>query len=58
MLMRCMDYSITVVLWTNLSGIVNRDEPRLFTPLLVSTGGPDNGANADTVWKTYLKRKG
>ena len=41
-------------------GIVNRDVPRLFTPLLVSgaRGGVDNGVSADTVWKAYLTRRG
>ena len=42
------------------TGIVNREVPRLFTPLIVSgpNGGVDNNANADNVWKAYLSRNG
>jgi hypothetical protein len=41
-----------------LAGIVNRDAPRLFTPLLVSGGAVDGGATADDQWREYLTSKG
>ena len=41
-----------------LSGIVNRDQPQLFTPLLVAGGKVDAGSAADAQWRAYLSRPG
>ena len=41
-----------------LGGLVNRDGPKLFTPLLVPGGAVDNGAAADAVWRQHLTQPG
>ena len=44
---------------SSLAGIVNRDHPRLFTPLLVrNNAGIDSGSDADDVWRDYLSSSG
>eukprot|EP01065_Artemidia_motanka_P001885 TRINITY_DN10876_c0_g1_i1.p1 TRINITY_DN10876_c0_g1~~TRINITY_DN10876_c0_g1_i1.p1 ORF type:complete len:629 (+),score=121.55 TRINITY_DN10876_c0_g1_i1:49-1935(+) len=41
-----------------LSGLVNRDSPQLFTPLLVHGGKVDGGSSADDDWRDYMSRAG
>lgn len=40
-----------------LGGLVNRDEARLFTPLVTGNAVDDN-SNADVAWRTYLTQPG
>jgi hypothetical protein len=41
-----------------LAGLINRDGPRMFTPLLVPGGAVDNGSPADVYWRAYLSKPG
>ena len=41
-----------------LGGLVNRDGPRMFTPLLVPGGAVDTGSPADVYWRSYLSKPG
>ena len=41
----------------SLGGIVNRERPALFTPLLVDNGAVDQGSNADEMWRQHLVQR-